>query len=171
MLGAFDASTTYRDWPVAGRLTEPDWGDDRQPLPLEAAIERWPRGWVIRLPVGAEELVVEKQWVVAEQVVVRTRPVEDVVQVDETVRREELKVEADGAVDVTRPLPTGQFGGVTEGSQEATPDQRRRPFRRRATAEDIASTPAREGTEGTGSIWARPRPPAFRRPGESDHSR
>ncbi len=91
MLGAFDAST-YRDWPVAGRLTDPDWGDDRQPLPLEALVERRPYGWVIRLPVGAEELVVEKQWVVAEQVSVRTRPIEDVVRVDETVRREELKV-------------------------------------------------------------------------------
>jgi len=170
MLGAFDAST-YRDWPVAGRLTDPDWGDDRQPLPLEAAIERWPRGWVIRLPVGADELVVEKQWVVAEQVAVRTRPVEDVVQIDETVRREELKVEADGEVDVTHPTPTGPFGGLTERPQEAAPDQPRSPVRGRATVEDIASTAPPEDSEGTGSIWARPRPPAFRRPGEADHSR
>jgi len=168
MIGAFDAST-YRDWPAAGRLMDPDWGDDRQPLPLEATIERRPYGWVIRLPVGTEELVVEKQWVVAEQVVVRTRPVEDVVQVDETVRREELKVEADGEVDVTRPLPTGQFGGFPERSYEEAPDQRRSPIRGRAKAEDLTSTPARERTEGTGSAWARPRPPAFRRPGE--HSR
>jgi hypothetical protein len=160
MLGAFDASTS-RDWPIAGRPTNPDWDDNYQLLPLEAAIERSPRGWVIRLPVRAEELVVEKQWVVAEEVVVRTRPVEEVVEVDETVRREELKIEADDTLDVTRPTPVGQFGDFEERSREAAWDRPWRPARERAEDEEISSEAAHPPT---GSAWVRSRPPAFRRP-------
>ena len=76
----------------------------RRPLPLQARIEPAPRGWTIRLPVRAEHVRVEKQTFVAEEVVVRTRPVQDTVRVDETVRREEVRVETTGDVDPTVPI-------------------------------------------------------------------
>ncbi len=76
----------------------------RRPRPLEAKLEPAPRGWTVRLPVRAEEVRVEKQTVVVEEVVVRTRPVQETVRVDETVRREELRVETTGDVDPTVPI-------------------------------------------------------------------
>lgn len=84
-----------------------DSGDDaRRTLTLEAKVESLARGWRVRLPVRAEHIRIDKRTIVAEEVIVRTAPVQDTVQFNETVRREELRVEADedAYVDVTQPF-------------------------------------------------------------------
>jgi stress response protein YsnF len=68
-----------------------------QSLPLEAsARSTGEAGWVVRLPVRAEQVEVEKRVVVYEQVRVRSRGDHDVRRVTANIRREELRVDADG---------------------------------------------------------------------------
>ena len=57
-------------------------------------------GEEIRIPVREEEVHVEKQPVVKEEVVVGKKQVKDTKQVSGTVRKEEIKVETTGKVDV-----------------------------------------------------------------------
>ena len=71
------------------------------PLPLEAHVESSGRGWTIRLPVRAEQITVHKQPVVVEEVAVQVRQVRDVVRLEDTVRREEVRAETEGDVDIT----------------------------------------------------------------------
>ena len=160
MAKAFDRQSSGRP-AASARATDPDWGDDAWQLPLEAEIERSTHGWVIRLPVRAEEVTVEKQSVAVERVAIRTRQVEEVVEVDETVRREQLQVETDEDVDVdsTRRVEADQF-------REQSRAQYRGPGR-----ESAEKRPSAAAREDAGSPWARPRPPAFRRPGQSDRLR
>ena len=73
-------------------------------LPLESGAVPWERGWVVRLPVRAERILVRKQVVVHERVVVRRRQIEDLTRVDANVRREQLEVEVDRAADVAPAL-------------------------------------------------------------------
>ena len=73
---------------------------------LDARLERTSTGWVVRVPVYAEEVHVAKQAVVYDSVVVRRQEREDVARVDATVRRERLQVETDGALEVEDPGPT-----------------------------------------------------------------
>jgi len=99
---------------------------DRRVLPLDHVVERLGRGWRVRLPVRAEQVTVNKRTFVAEEVVVRARPVEDVVRVDETVRREELRVDTSGVhADVTEPYNTafesGRSPGATDPRSVRTP--------------------------------------------------
>lgn len=54
----------------------------------------------VRIPVREEQLNVEKRAVVAEEVRVGKRRVQDTRHVDETLRKEEIKVETEGNVDV-----------------------------------------------------------------------
>lgn len=76
----------------------------RQRLPLDARIEHASNGWSVHLPVRAEEVIVDKKVVVAEEVLVGIKPVPEVAQVTGTVRREELHVETEGHLEETRPL-------------------------------------------------------------------
>jgi stress response protein YsnF len=80
-----------------------------RPLPLEARVEPTAGGWSIRLPLRAEDVTVDKRTVVAETVTVRRGPVEEVMQRDETIRRERLRIETEGNLEVTRPIDGGRI--------------------------------------------------------------
>ncbi len=73
-------------------------------LPLESPAVAWEPGWSIRLPVRAEHILVDKQLVVYERVIVRRHQIDDLARVDANVRREQLRVEVDGDADVTPAL-------------------------------------------------------------------
>jgi len=73
-------------------------------LPLESSEVAWERGWSVRLPVRAEHILVDKQLVVYERVIVRRHQIDDLARVDANVRREQLRVEVDGDADVTPAL-------------------------------------------------------------------
>jgi stress response protein YsnF len=77
-------------------------------LPLEASIEPsdcvLPGGWIIRLPVRAEHIMVETEVVVVEEVAVQRWQVQDVVRAQETVQRELPRVETAGDLGTTRPV-------------------------------------------------------------------
>jgi stress response protein YsnF len=82
----------------AGRWPQPPTrAGRREGLALEARVEPEPLagGWVVRLPVRAEDVSVEKRSVVFEEVVISTRPEHDVERIDAEVRREELVVDTD----------------------------------------------------------------------------
>jgi uncharacterized protein (TIGR02271 family) len=57
-------------------------------------------GQEIRIPVREEQIHVEKQPVVIEEVAVGKRKVQETKRVSDTVRKEEIKVETDGDVNV-----------------------------------------------------------------------
>ena len=79
-----------------------------RPLPLEAHVEPTAGGWSIRLPLRAEDVTVDKRTVVVETVTVRRGQVEEVMQHDETLRRERLRIETQGNQEVTRPVNLGR---------------------------------------------------------------
>jgi len=72
-------------------------------LPLEAHAEPTAAGWAVRLPVRAEEIRIDRQAVVVEQVVVRAETVEEMVRLEAPVRHEELRVAAEGDLEVQSP--------------------------------------------------------------------
>jgi stress response protein YsnF len=80
-------------------------------LALEARLDWSAQGCTIRLPVRAEYVTVQKMPVVVEEVVVSTAQVADTAHVDETARREELRVDSEGDVRVSErgPDSTGVF--------------------------------------------------------------
>ena len=82
-----------------------------RPLPLEATTEprpgAWVGGWVVRLPLRAEEITVDKQTVVVEEVAVQRRQLKEVIRPSETVRREELRLETAGDLEVTPLMDPG----------------------------------------------------------------
>jgi stress response protein YsnF len=97
-LFGFGRKDDESDGSVEGRQVQPSTRAGRRPgLPLQARVEPEPltAGWVVRLPVRAEQVRVEKRSVVVEEVAVSTRTEHDVRRIDETVRREELLVDAD----------------------------------------------------------------------------
>ncbi len=57
-------------------------------------------GETIRIPLSEEQVRVDKQAVVAEEVTIGKRDVEEIKEVKESVRREELRTETDGSVIV-----------------------------------------------------------------------
>ena len=69
-------------------------------LPLEAVRDRSDKGWVVRLRVRAEHVTVSKEVVVTERVVLRRGVVDDVVRLEAVVRREQLKVDTEGPVQI-----------------------------------------------------------------------
>jgi hypothetical protein len=92
--------------PAVQRSAEPG-----RPLPLEATTEPWLGAWVgswaVRLPLRAEAVTIDKQTVVVEEVAVRRRQFKEVVRPSETVRREELRPETAGDLEVTPPMDPG----------------------------------------------------------------
>jgi stress response protein YsnF len=84
-------------------------------LPLEAKVEPAAGGWSIRLPLRAEEVTVDKRTVVAETLTVRRGQVKEVMHRDEMIRRERLRIESEGNLEVTRPIdPSRAPAGDTE---------------------------------------------------------
>jgi len=84
--------------------------DDRpnRVLPLQGTVETAAGGWALRLPVRVEHVTVTKQAVVVEEVVLRRSEVDDVVHVDETLRRERLRVSTEGDIEIagqSQPAP------------------------------------------------------------------
>ena len=70
-------------------------------LRLEASTVNSDRGWAVRLPVRREHIVIDKQVVVYERVVLRRADLQDVTRVDSTVRREQTIVAVEGDAEVT----------------------------------------------------------------------
>lgn len=70
-------------------------------LTLAARVEPDERGWSIYLPVRAERVTAAKRVAVHEEVVVRREEIETVLEPEATVRREELRVEPHGRLEVT----------------------------------------------------------------------
>ena len=93
-------------------------------LPLDAARSRSGQGWVIRLPVRAEEVMVTKEVVVRERVVLRRRELDDVARVEATVRRERLQVATTGPVDVVDVAEDG-LSGIRRPKRTEDPGQLR----------------------------------------------
>ena len=75
---------------------------------LEGRLEPEPSGWVLRIPLRAEHMAIDKQTYVVEQVAVRTTPVQTATRVQDSVRREELAVEPRGEMEVTRRVHRGE---------------------------------------------------------------
>ena len=69
--------------------------DGLRQLSLEASPIPRNGGWVIRVPVRAEHVTVDKKRVVYERVIVRRVHTDAVHHVDATVRREELRVDVE----------------------------------------------------------------------------
>jgi hypothetical protein len=65
---------------------------------VEASGEGPHGGWVVRVGVRAEHVTVEKQPVVVERVLLRQRTQEETANIDETVQRERLELQAEGDV-------------------------------------------------------------------------
>jgi hypothetical protein len=102
--------------PAVQRSAEPG-----RPLPLEATTEPWLGAWVgswaVRLPLRAEAVTIDKQTVVVEEVAVRRRQFKEVVRPSETVRREELRLETAGELDVTQPIDVGEAPADPTGAR------------------------------------------------------
>jgi uncharacterized protein (TIGR02271 family) len=65
-------------------------------------------GEEIRIPVSEEQVSVEKQTVVKEEIKAGKRQVQDTERVSGDVRKEEVRIEKEGNVDVTAPGSTGK---------------------------------------------------------------
>ena len=72
----------------------------QQALPLETTHSASDQGWLVRLPVRAEQVRVTKEAVVRERVVIRRQMVTDVARVQAEVSRERLRVEPQGGVTI-----------------------------------------------------------------------
>lgn len=84
------------------RVARPLREEDGRYLPLERQLEAAPNGFFIRLPVRREEVSVEKRTVVVEEVDIRKRREDEIVRSEETIRKEELIVEAGGELEIDR---------------------------------------------------------------------
>ena len=73
------------------REDEPSTSEARsQQQPLDAQVERWAGGWVVRLVPKGEAVRVEKVVIVREEVLVGRATVQEVTQLAGTVKRERL---------------------------------------------------------------------------------
>lgn len=102
----------------------------REGLPLQARREVFGEGLMIRLPVRAERIAVDKEAVVTETVEVETKEVQDVVQVSDTVRREQVHIETHGDIEAERPddsrPPPDNRGQARDRTPPRRPDGRGR---------------------------------------------
>jgi len=73
---------------------------ERRPVSGQAASSEIRAGEEVRIPVKEEQVHVEKQPVVKEEVKVGKRKVQDTQKVEGTVRKEQVKIEREGDVDV-----------------------------------------------------------------------
>jgi uncharacterized protein (TIGR02271 family) len=84
---------------------------ERHPVSGQACASDIKPGEEVRIPVKEEQVRVEKEAVVKEEVTVGKRKVQDTEQVSGTVRKEELRVEEEGKVDVRGKGPEGKERG------------------------------------------------------------
>jgi uncharacterized protein (TIGR02271 family) len=70
--------------------------DSETAAPLEGTPARSETGWRVHLPVRAEEVMIGKQTVVRERVVVNRKWVQGVERVDAVLRREQLHTATSG---------------------------------------------------------------------------
>ena len=77
---------------------DPRGGRQMRSLPLQASVSPAPRGWLVRLPLAAEWVTVEKQALVYEEVAVRTVRREGIGHLCDAVRREVPRLERSGGV-------------------------------------------------------------------------
>jgi stress response protein YsnF len=89
----------------------------RRILPVQAACSPVDAGWVVLLPVRAEQVTVTKEVVAYERVVVRRRRVGETANVNAGVRREELRTNVEGEIDVTE-RPSRQLGSEERPASE-----------------------------------------------------
>jgi len=73
---------------------------ERHPVSGRAASGEIRQGEEVRIPVTEEQVHIEKKPVVTEEVTIGKRQVQDTEEVSGTVRKEEIKVEKKGNVDV-----------------------------------------------------------------------
>jgi len=92
---------------------------ERLRLPLDARLEHTSKGWSIHLPLRAEEVAVDKEIMVAEEVVVAMKPVQEVARATAIVRREELRVDTEGQLDETRPLRVDEVAEIEHFKAQA----------------------------------------------------
>lgn len=109
-LPAQQANATARPL-AAGHETR----ERRGALPLQAQVEPAKDGWLIRLPMRAEMITIDRQAVVVEQVVVRAETVQETVHLDASVRREELRMGTEGDVEVASPEDAVARSRAAEG--------------------------------------------------------
>ena len=69
-------------------------------LPLEATRTPDGQGWLIRLPVWAEQVTVTKEVIVGERVVVHRQTLAETARIQAEIRRERLRMETDGDAPV-----------------------------------------------------------------------
>jgi len=62
----------------------------------------WERGWLVRLPVRAEHIQVNKQVVVYERAEVRRHETEAVERVGASIRREQVRLAVEGDAGVAQ---------------------------------------------------------------------
>lgn len=87
---------------VRGAAGESTMGRSTGPLQLEASVVPWERGWLVRLPVRAEHIQIDKQVVVYERAEVRRHQTEATERVGASIRREQVRVEVEGDADVAQ---------------------------------------------------------------------
>src|SRR3954463_9277865 len=78
-------------------------GDDNRRqghLPLDMRAERSGSVWAVRLPVRADMVTVEKRTVVIERVTASRRTLGERAQIEDSVRREVLRIDTDGDPNV-----------------------------------------------------------------------
>lgn len=78
----------------------------RQNLPHDATWIAAEDGWLITLPARLERVEVGRRVVETDEVLVRLERRQEVQRVAGETRREELRVETRGEVDVTQPIAT-----------------------------------------------------------------
>jgi hypothetical protein len=120
---------THEHTPLASEPLPPYSSGRQRPrrrLPLEGQAVRWAGGWEVRLPLRAEHVVVDKETVIAERVTVRRGLVTDVVRVQDTVAREELRVESSGDLAVASGSDDDRLGLRPHTPPDS--DARRAPY-------------------------------------------
>ncbi|MBV9327985.1 MAG: DUF2382 domain-containing protein [Chloroflexi bacterium] len=76
----------------------------RDRLPLECAPVFTEGAWSVRLPVRAERVTLSRQPHVRERVVITRRRIEGTARAEAVLRREELRTETSGRMEVTEKL-------------------------------------------------------------------
>jgi len=92
--------TNAQTTPVAPTRREVVEDDAPLSLPLEGIPELLPHGVVLRLPVRAEQVTVQKQVFVVEEAVVRTAHSRRVVRIEDDAQREDIAVDSSGNLDI-----------------------------------------------------------------------
>jgi stress response protein YsnF len=83
-------------------------------LGLEGRVERSETGWLLRLPLRAEQVTIEREAFVVEEIAVGRVAHRETVQLEDTVRIEKLETEMTGDVAHSRGHRIGSADDRTE---------------------------------------------------------